>query len=90
LRGAINLPGDAATIEVENMSAFASQVDTATSQLGYSSATQTEDFFIYEPSAWWKLEKFAWPISVHVHDNEAVILGPKRYVGSLLKGLAEA
>ena len=90
LRGAINLPGDAATIAVEDISRFVSRVDTATSQLGYSSAAQKEDFFVYEPSAWWKLEIFAWPISVHVHDKQAVIVGPKRYVGRLLKRLAEA
>jgi hypothetical protein len=87
---AIFLPGATATLEVGDKNAFVSRVNTATSQLGYSSATQMEDFFIYEPSAWWKVDMFAWPISVHLHDKQVVIVGPRRYVGRLLKRLAEA
>jgi hypothetical protein len=84
------LPGTIATLEVGDKSAFVSRVNTATSQLGYSSATQMEDFYIYEPSAWWKVAMFAWPLSVRLHDTQAVIVGPKRTVGSLLKRIGEA
>ncbi len=82
---AIMLTGKAAIVEVEDKSTFASRVNTAASQLGYSPATQTENVFIYQPSSWWRLPVFAWPISVHLHDKQAVIVGPKRYVERLLK-----
>ena len=84
------LTGETAILEVGDRSAFVSQVNTATSEMGYSPATQTEDFFVYKPSSWFKTEAFAWPISLHLHDKQAVIVGPKMLIKRLLKRLAEA
>ena len=79
------LAGETATVEVGDKGAFVVRMTTAASQLGYSSATQTENLYIYGPSSWWKVEVFAWPISVHLHDEQATIVGPKKYVERLLK-----
>ena len=89
-----NLPGESATLEVGDKSTFVSRVNMATSKMGYSFATQMEDFFVYRPSvSWktsWRVHWFVGPISVYVHDGQAVIVGPKAYVRYLLKRLAEA
>jgi hypothetical protein len=81
------LKGETATLEVGDKRAFVSRVNIATWRLGYYPATQTEDFFTYRPSL--ELGMAGWRISVQLHDDQAVIFGPKMYVEKLLKVLAE-
>ena len=78
--------GETATIEVVDKKSFVSQLNVATSQLGYYPATQAEDFFTYKPSLQAGLA--AGRISVQLQDGQAVVVGPKMYVKKLLKRLA--
>ena len=82
------LKGEIATVEVlGDKRAFVSRVNIAMWRLGYQPATQTEDFFSYRPSL--ELGMAGWRISVQLHDNQAVIFGPKMQVEKVIKALAE-
>lgn len=86
---AFYLKGETTTLEVGgDKRDFVSRVNIATWRLGYCPATQTEDFFTYRPSL--ELGTAGWRISVQLHDDQAVIFGPKMSVERLLKVLAEA
>ena len=82
------LKGEIATIEVVgDKRAFVSRVNIAMWRLGYHPATQTEDFFTYRPLL--ELGMAGGRISVQLHDNQAVIFGPKKPVEKAMKALAE-
>jgi hypothetical protein len=85
---AFSLKGETATLEVGDKRAFISRINIAIWRLGYKPAIQTEDFFTYRPS--FELGTSGWRISVQLHDDQAVIYGPKQYVEKVIKALAEA
>jgi hypothetical protein len=83
------LRGKIATVEVVGgKRSFVSRMNIALWLLGYQPATQTEDFFTYRPSL--ELGMAGWRISVQLHEDQAVIFGPRMQVEKVIRALAEA
>ena len=80
------LKGKTADIDYSDKKGFVARLNVAMSQLGYNPATQSEDFLTYKPS--FQAGLAAGRISVQLHEDHAIIVGPRTYVKKLVHRLA--
>lgn len=77
--------GETATVQFVDRKRFVTTLHGALSQLGYHPGTDHGDFITYRPSL--QAGLLAGRISVHLGDEEAVMVGPKIYIERLLQRL---
>ncbi len=79
--------GETATVPAAPEPAFVRRLDVATAEVSYFPASRAAGYYVYKPSL--RAGLLAGRISVAVGDGTATIVGPKLYVGRLLKRLRD-
>jgi hypothetical protein len=75
-------------VGVPEPKAFIQNINIAAAQLGYRPSFATEQQFCFRPT--WQAGLLAGQILVQLRDHEAVVVGPRIYVGRFVKRLADA